>query len=82
MESFASLEGFKFSGINAHKKLIDFVCERLFEQVDRVFLQNIRNYRNQMSYEWFNIPVDFLKRNDSKIREYLDFLFEEIEERL
>lgn len=37
MESFASLEEFKFSGINAHKKLIDFVCERLFEQVDRVF---------------------------------------------
>jgi hypothetical protein len=82
MESFASLRGLKFSGINAHKRLIDFICDELFEQTDKVFLQNLRNHRNQMSYEGFNIPADFLKRNDPKIREYIAFLTKKIEEGL
>jgi hypothetical protein len=82
MESFASLKGLKFSGINAHKRLIDFICDELFGQTDKNFLQNLRNHRNQMSYEGFNIPADFLKRNDARIREYIAFLTKKIEEKL
>jgi hypothetical protein len=82
MEALAYLEGIKFSGVNAHKKLIDFVSEKVFDQSDRVFLQNLRNHRNQMAYEGFNIPVEFLERNDLKVREYIDFLTKKIEEQL
>jgi hypothetical protein len=82
MESLASLKGIKFSGVNAHKKLIDFVCKNFFNEPDRIFLQNIRNFRNQISYEGFNIPPEYIQRNEEKISEYIDFLIKEISKEL
>lgn len=79
MESFLALKGVKISGINAHKNLIDFVCESLFNPPDKIFLQNLRNYRNQISYEGFNIPKNFIERNESTIEDYINRLIDEIE---
>lgn len=82
MDSFISLKGLKFSGINAHKELIDYVCGNFFSDLDRIFLQNLRQYRNQIAYEGFNIDPDFLKRNQKRIENYINSLINYLEEYL
>jgi len=78
MDSFASLKGIKFSGVNAHKELIDYVCDEILNIQDKIFLQNLRQFRNQISYEGFNIGTDFLKRNIKRIEESINLLIKEI----
>ncbi len=74
MESYASLKGLKFRGENAHKELIDYICENLFTSQDKIFLQNLRQFRNQIAYEGFNIDKDYLKRNIIRIENYIKSL--------
>lgn len=78
MESYSSLEGVKFSGENAHKELIDYACQRLFTPQDRIFLQELRQFRNQIAYEGFNIDKNYLERNVKKIETYIYFLMNKI----
>jgi hypothetical protein len=80
MESFSTLKGIKFSGINAHKELIDYICEEIFSIHDKNFLQNLRQFRNQISYEGFNVSEDFLIRNIERIEGYIKRLIKEIEQ--
>lgn len=81
-ESYSSLKGVKFVGDNAHKELIDFLCVELFNEQDKIFLQNLRQFRNQISYEGFNIDEDFLERNDKRIRDYINYLIKLLEKGL
>jgi hypothetical protein len=46
MESYSSLREIKFSGENAHKELIDYVCKEIFTPQDKIFLQELRQFRN------------------------------------
>ncbi len=82
MESYTSLVGLKFIGENAHKELIDFVSNIFFSDEDKVFLQNLRQFRNQIYYEGFNVNQDYLKRNTDKIENYIFILINKLKEML
>ena len=54
MEALALSEGIKFKGDGAHQELIDYVCSRYkFGESTRVFLQEMRDFRNRVNYEGF-----------------------------
>lgn len=79
MEAYTVLKGLKFRGENAHKELIDYVCEILFNPQDRLFLQDLRQFRNQIAYEGFNIDKDYLKRNIFRIESCFKYLIKILE---
>jgi len=68
MEALTLKEGIKFRGEGAHQELIDYIAEnhKLGEQ-NRQFLQQMREYRNRISYEGFTINSNYLKQNRSVI---------------
>jgi hypothetical protein len=81
MESFSSIKGIKFSGENAHKELIDYVSKEFFlSEENKLFLQELRNYRNRVSYEGFFVQEDYLKRNEIKIESLIKLLERKIQE--
>jgi len=68
MEAISLLDGIKFSGDSAHKELIEWITIKMnFPLPKKIFLQNIRNLRNKISYEGFFIKTDFIKNNDKNI---------------
>jgi uncharacterized coiled-coil DUF342 family protein len=75
MEALVSVEGIKIKGEGAHQELIDYVCKRyeLGEPVRR-FLQELRDYRNRVSYEGFMITPAYIKANFKKIEEIINIL--------
>lgn len=68
MEALTLEEGLKFRGEGAHQELIDYVseCFKLSEQ-DRQFLQQMREYRNRISYEGFNVNKNYIMQNSTRI---------------
>lgn len=83
MEALTLLEGIKIKGDGAHSELIDYVCEKYkLEQIKRDFLQQLRNYRNKISYEGFSVKEDYIKRNDFKIEEIIKHLCELLKKKL
>lgn len=83
MESLVLLEGVKIKGDGAHQELIDYVCKNynLGESI-RIFLQEIRNYRNRVSYEGFMINRDYIELNLEKIKEIIKILMKNINMKL
>jgi hypothetical protein len=80
MESLSCLKGVKFSGENSHKELIDYISTELsFTEENKLFLQELRNYRNRISYEGFFIQEDYLKRNELKMEKLIKLLEEKIQ---
>jgi len=75
MEALASIEGNKMKGDGAHQKLIDHICKgyQLGEGKQR-FLQELREYRNRISYEGFMIKEEFIIRNSARIEEIIEIL--------
>ncbi len=72
MEALTYQEGMKFSGEGAHAKLIDHVCRKYkLSEGTRKFLQQIRDFRNRISYEGFIIKQDFIKRNSERIEKII-----------
>jgi hypothetical protein len=63
-----SLLGANVRGDGAHQELIDFVAKecRLSEQ-QQVFLQQLRDYQNRISYDGFVIQKDFIDAPVEKI---------------
>lgn len=80
MENYTFLIGVKFIGDNTHKELIDFVSKIFFNDEDTIFLQNLRQFRNQIYYEGFNVNQDYLKRNINKIEDYVHVMINKLEE--
>jgi len=76
MEAILLKDGFKTSGEGAHKELIDFISEQhdLSEQ-NKIFLQQIRSYRNRTSYEGFCINKNYIIKNEIKIQEIIEKFF-------
>lgn len=68
MEAVTSLEGVKVKGEGAHQELIDYMAKNhnLGEQA-RQFLQQMRDYRNRISYEGFAINKNYILLNREKI---------------
>ena len=72
MEALTLLEGVKMKGDGAHCELIDFVCEKYdMDETKRNFLQQLRTYRNRISYEGFSVKADYIEINESRINEII-----------
>src|SRR3989344_1533270 len=67
LEALALSRGIRFKGEGSHKELIDEVCH-LFNrsESDKNFLQELREYRNRISYEGFKINEQYLKRTNRR----------------
>lgn len=83
MEAIASLDGVKTKGKGAHKRLIDWIAKKYnLPERDRQFLQQIRVYRNRISYEGLSIDVWYLKRNKGKLERFIRKFREIVKKRL
>lgn len=72
LEALTSIEGIKIKGEGAHQELIDYICRKYdFSESIRVFLQELRDYRNRISYEGFNINPNYIKASSKKIEEII-----------
>lgn len=69
MESATIKEGVKIKGEGAHQQLIDYTAKKknLSEQ-DRIFLQEMRDLRNRISYEGFMVNKNYISLNIKKIK--------------
>jgi len=80
MEALALSEGVKIKGEGAHQELIDYIAEKYgFNEKIRLFLQQMRDYRNRISYEGFMINKNYIMLNRELILEVIDKLFEKLE---
>lgn len=83
MEALVSLEGSKTKGEGAHQVLIDYICKQYhLGEFTRQFLQEIRDYRNKISYEGFIIKEDYVKKNSKRIQEIINKLMDIIKENI
>lgn len=75
MEAITALEGIKTKGDGAHQELIDYVCKNHnLGESTRVFLQELRDYRNRISYEGFAINTEYIKSNAERIETIISVL--------
>ena len=81
MEALALAEGIKVKGEGAHLELIDFICKE-HSMDKREFLQQLRTYRNRISYEGFSIKRDYIERNDARINGIIEHLSNLVRNRL
>jgi uncharacterized coiled-coil DUF342 family protein len=82
MEALVSLEGIKIKGEGAHQELIEYVCKQyVLGEAIRQFLQELRDYRNRISYEGFMIKPEFIKNNRDKIESIITKLKKIFEEK-
>ena len=55
-------------GEGAHYETIEWVCKEYnLGEASKVFLQDMREYRNRMFYEGFNIQASYIRLNAKKI---------------
>ena len=75
MEAVSIKEGVKIKGEGAHQQLIDHVAKKkkLNEQ-DRIFLQEMRDIRNRISYEGFMVNKNYISLNMKGIKRIIDIL--------
>lgn len=75
MEALCFIEGIKIKGEGAHQELIDYVSKKygLGESI-RIFIQEMREFRNRISYEGFMVKEDYITRNISRIEKIIKIL--------
>lgn len=80
LEALTLKEGIKVKGEGAHQELIECVVKHhsLNEQT-RQFLQQLRDYRNRISYEGFLVNAQFIHVNNSQIRSIIAELLQRVE---
>ncbi len=80
LEALTVKKGIKVKGEGAHQELIEYVAKHygLSEQT-RQFLQQLREYRNRISYEGFMVTAPYLQANTSQIRSIITALFQRVE---
>jgi len=79
MEALVLREGIKIKGEGAHQELIDYVAgQHVFDEQTRQFLQQMREYRNSISYEGFMVHKNYISLNKKKIARTIDTLFERL----
>lgn len=75
LEAISLIDGIKIHGEGAHQELIDYVAKaKKLNEAERFFLQELRDYRNRISYEGLKINEQFLIRNHQKIKEIISKL--------
>ncbi len=79
MEALSTVNGIKVKGEGAHQELIDYIAKQYnFDEQARQFLQQMRNYRNRISYEGFMIHKNYISLNQGKIENIIKKLFDEL----
>lgn len=72
LEAISASLGKKVKGKGAHADLISLVCREFdINTSEEQFLQNLRKYRNRISYEGFFIRKDYLQRNEDSIKKII-----------
>jgi len=77
LEAISLMEGTKIKGEGAHQELIDYIYKKhKLEEQKRQFLQQLRDYRNRISYEGFSVNKEYVANNQEFIKTLIDKLFE------
>ena len=83
MEALNALDGFKIKGEGEHFQIIDYVCDRYKIHIStKEFIQDLRDYRNRISYEGFSVKESFIESNASKIEKIISLLLKIVNEKL
>jgi len=83
MEALTSIEGVKVKGDGAHQELIDYICKKHnYPESIRLFLQEIRDFRNRIAYEGFMVNENYIRENFKKIEDIIQSLFKNINPQL
>ena len=83
MEALNALDGIKIKGEGAHFQIIDYICDKHHLGIsNQQFIQELRDYRNRISYEGFNVKESFIKTNAPKIEKIISVLLKLVNERL
>ena len=79
MEAITMKLGIKIKSEGAHQELIDYVArQQNIDEETRQFLQQMREYRNRISYEGFIIHKNYINLNKQKIQNIIKNLFEQL----
>lgn len=79
MEALTLKGGVKIKGEGAHQELIDYIAKHHgFNEQTRQFLQQMRDYRNRISYEGFIVHKNFISLNKEKIMSIINKMFDEL----
>ncbi|MEK6876425.1 MAG: hypothetical protein AABX63_03370 [Nanoarchaeota archaeon] len=79
MEALTLKEGIKIKGEGAHQELIDYTAKNYgFDEQTRQFLQQMRDYRNRISYEGFIVHKNYIALNRGKIKGIIGKLFDKL----
>jgi len=79
MEALSVLNGIKIKGEGAHQELIDYIAKQYnFDEQTRQFLQQMRDYRNRISYEGFMVHKNYIILNQEKIKNIITKLLNEL----
>ena len=77
------LDGFKSTGENAHKDLIDYLINyKEFKERDIVFINDLRIKRNNSLYDGKKIDIVYLRNNKNRILEIIERLKKTIKNKL
>ncbi len=72
-------EGIKIKGEGAHQELIDHIAKQnKIDEQTRQFLQQMREYRNRISYEGFMIHKNYIDLNRDKLQKIIKQLFDQL----
>ena len=75
LEALTLKEGIKTKGEGAHQELIDYIAKKQYiDEQSRQFLQQMRDYRNRISYEGFIIHKNYIKLNKEKIQKIIKLI--------
>jgi|SRR3989344_4998529 len=79
MEAFTLKNGIKIKGERAHQELIDYIFKQYnFDEQTRQFLQQMREYRNRISYEGFMVHKNYINLNKDKIQNIIKNLLNQL----
>ena len=79
IEALSLANGIKTKGEGAHQELIDHITKQhSLKEQERQFLQQMRDYRNRISYEGLMINKNYIILNQAKIEEIIKKLSDEL----
>ncbi|MBI2141656.1 hypothetical protein HYU16_04520 [Candidatus Woesearchaeota archaeon] len=79
LEAITSIEGTKIKGEGAHQELIDYVTKNYsLDEQTRQLLQQMRDYRNRISYEGLMINKNYILLNEKKLKEIIELLLDKL----
>ncbi len=82
LDAIACIDRVKFKSDGAHQELIDHISNIYFSEKERIFLQQMRDYRNKINYDGFTVNVNYISQNLKMIEKIITILMRSIEERL